>query len=110
MYRSGMFLAGVICAATLSANPVHSESWHGFSEGFASSASVVCGYREGPRLRIIDYRRLDAEANYLGMRHFFVTLQLFGKSHACARAYSVYGPGGVISRGLLIAQSSHFPD
>ena len=101
MSRLKTCLAALICTTTLSADPLRSESFQGFSEGFSYSASVVCDYRDGPRLRYIRYRTLDAEADYLGMRHFFVTLRLFGKAYACSHAYSVYGPGGVISRGLL---------
>ena len=74
---------------------------HGFSVGYAHSACIVCDFREGPMLRLVNYRTLDPDANFLGTRNFFVALRIYGKAHACADALGVYGPQGVIHSGLV---------
>jgi hypothetical protein len=79
----------------------HAGALNGFSEGYAYSASLVCRFDEGPLLSLRDFRTLNANAQNLGMRNFFVALRLYGQVHACKDAISDYGPGGIIRSGLL---------
>jgi hypothetical protein len=62
---------------------------YGFSVGDANSARIVCDFREGPLLRLVNYRTLDPDANTLRTRNFFVALRIHGKAHACAGAMGV---------------------
>ena len=73
----------------------------GFSAGYSHSAAVTCDFRLGQMFRIIDYRSLDADANFLGMRNFFVAVRIYGEEYACADAMDIYGPSGVIHPGFL---------
>jgi hypothetical protein len=73
----------------------------GFQTGYAHSAAVACKFIHGPMFRIIDYQSLDVDANFLGMRNFFVAVRIYGEVYACAAAMEIYGPSGVIYPGFL---------
>jgi len=80
---------------------VRAEVLRGFARGYAHSARIVCHFRGGPRSHIIDYQEFDPDANYIGMRNFFVAVRLYGKNYACEDALSAYGPQGMIRGGFL---------
>jgi hypothetical protein len=73
----------------------------GFETGYSHSAAVACKFIHGPMFRIIDYQSLDVDANFLGMRNFFVAVRIYGEEYACADAMEIYGPSGVIRPGFL---------
>ena len=96
---------GVVFICLLSGVALYSSSGsadtHGFSVGFSHSAGIVCDFQAGPMLRLANHRTMDPYESYLGMRNFFVALNIYGKAYTCADALEAYGSQGVIHRGLL---------